>query len=222
MYLYISEAKVQQLANELAVFPADLKGKLSFNIGVLQGAIEGKVREGLHSDLERVIKELRRHEEIISFDEVLNKAPILVSFKGGARRLVQDGAFWMAVRGARNVLLLVGSAGYALGRPIAPSVTISPSVDPVNAIREAFEAGSKPAAEGMEASQLSLSSRLSYAWQAVYGASGPEEGVLPNVEGIALFAHSVRADKDAIQAIGRETLESLIIGTPIYVKQVQE
>jgi hypothetical protein len=219
MYLYISEAKVQQLANELAAVPVDLKGKLSVNIGFLQGAIEGKAREGLLTNLERVIKELRHHEDIISFDDIANKAPTLLSFKGGMRRLVQDGAFWMALRGSRNALLLAGSAGYALGRPVPPSVTISPSVDPVNAIREAFGADSK-SGEGMQAGQLSLSSRLSYAWQTVYDASGPEEGVLPNVEGIALFARSVQADKEQIQAIGREPLESLIIGTPIYVKQV--
>jgi hypothetical protein len=222
MYLYISEAKVKQLADASPAFLSGMVAKLGFNIaGVLKGSLEGKSSDSLVKDLEGVIKKLQMQDAIVAFDEVLSTAaPRFVSFEGVAGRLVEHGAYWMALRGQRNALLLLGSAGYALGRPIQATTTISPSVDPVGAIREAFEDESTPLIAGGDLAHVGgLSFRLSYAWQEVFRTTAPEEGVLPAVEGVAIFARSVPASMGQMQREVGEPLSTLIVGTPIYIRQ---
>jgi hypothetical protein len=127
----------------------------------------------------------------------------------------------MALRGNRNALLLVGSAGYALGRPVKESEKISPSVDPVGAVREAFEGEYRPFVAEDPAHTIpgGLSFRLSFAWQEVFRAAAPEEGVLPAVEGVAILARSVPADMGTIRTPPDEPLSTIIVGTPIYIRQ---
>jgi hypothetical protein len=75
MYLYISEAKVRQLADDSPALLGGITAKLGVNLaGVLEGSIERKSHEGLVKDLDRVIKKLRKHNVIVSFDEVTGTA----------------------------------------------------------------------------------------------------------------------------------------------------
>jgi hypothetical protein len=85
----------------------------------------------------------------------------------------------------------------------------------VSAVRTAFgeeKTGRFPDPAGLAGS-------LSYAWQAVASANLIGQGV-PSVEGLAFLARSVVPDRQQMQRVGCEALEQLLVGTPLYVKQI--
>lgn len=217
MYLYISEPKIKAL-DVSSGFSAGIAAELSFKFPFLEGKLSGVNQNELVGQLEKVVAKLKKSELIPNFDDIIaGEAPMLVSFAGHAGRVVDKNAFWCVMKGKHNGLLLAGSPGYAIGRPPERSANISPSTDPVGALRGVFkETGKLP----FPPINSSLSSSLSYAWQELVRATFLAEGSMPRVEGIAIFSRSVVGDRRQLRRVNSGGLELLVIGSPLYVKQI--
>ncbi len=220
IYWYISKAKLDMLKEQKPGFLNGISANVSFKLPFVTGSLSGAERPRLVDDLRRVVKSLKSQPDIKSFDDLgPGETPLLVQFQGPALRHVQDEVFWLASYGNHAALLLAGSAGFAIGGAAASGRSLSPSADPVSAIKAAF-AQDDPAGGGFGGVGIGLSGRLSYAWQELIRAADEASGPLPKAGGIAFFARSVVADKSQMQRVGKAHLETLVIGTPLYVEQL--
>jgi len=213
IYLYLSEAKIKQLAETSPQFIRGIAANLTFKLPLLEGSLSGKNDGRLISELQRVEKSIRREDVVPSFSEIVgHQPPRFFSFYGSAGRMIDHQVFWLAMHGRSTALLLVGSSGYVLGSPPSEGGGISPSADPIGALQTIFKENMPP--------DESLASRLSYIWQATYEKSEITEGTVPSVEGLALFVRSVPADEFQMDRVNCKDLKKVIIGTPLYVRQV--
>jgi hypothetical protein len=214
IYSYISEAKLTALQAAAPGFLSALSAEVTLKVPFLEGKLSGAKQASVVTELERIVARLKAEEQIISFDDVTSKEmPKIMCFSGEGGRLVDGDAFWLAMKGERNALLLAGSAGYAIGKPASTSAYISPSADPVNALRVAF-------GQGHESPGQSIASSLSYAWQEIARENLVGVGGVPRVEGIVFAARTLPVDKEQFSSVGCENLSLLVVGTPLYVKQL--
>src|SRR5262249_3031687 len=199
--------------------PGFLKGisaQVSFKLPFISGSLSGTERSRVVDDLRRVVRSLESEASIKLFDEIgSQETPAFVRFQGPAVRHVQDDVFWLATYANRAALLLAGSVGFAIGGTPALGSSLSPSADPVSAIKAAFAEDGQTGGVG-----AGLSARLSYAWQELMRAGDEASGPLPNAGGIAFFARTVVTDKAQMQRAGKGHIETLVIGTPLYVEQL--
>ncbi|HEV2380127.1 MAG TPA: hypothetical protein VG206_10075 [Terriglobia bacterium] len=217
-YWYVSKAKLDHLKEATPGFFEGVSVKLEFKIPFVSGSLSGTDQSTLIRDLERVVKKLEHEQKIKSYSDLTdNEAPVMIRFEGPAVRLIDQESFWVASETGDIALLLAGSAGYAIGQPTGVARTnISPSADPVGAITAVFEhVGSVSPILG-----TSLSFRLSYVWQEIMRDSLESGATLPKAEGIAIFASSIPADRSQMRRVGRERTRRIVIGTPIYVRQI--
>jgi hypothetical protein len=117
------------------------------------------------------------------------------SFEGNATWQIGDDAFWSAMERGKSGLLLAGSAAFVIGAPTKAEHPLSPSADPVGAVKAAFKKDHEQPNSSEDA--LPLSARLSYVWQALMSES--LEGSLPRVSGLAIFARTVNSDTVLVQ-----------------------
>lgn len=216
IYWYVSNAKLDFLAEQSPSFLSGVKAKLGFNLGLLSGSLEGAQPARTMDDLHRVIKKLRSQNDIKDFSEIAEgDAPVLVSFDGPAMRQISNKVFWLSMESGSRALLLAGSPASAIGTPVVNDATFSPSADPVSAIKSVFSDGSPET--GFGGAGMPDSTSLSYAWQTLMAQAAG--GTLPNARGIAIFARSVKANRHQMSLIDKASVTELVIGSPIYVEQ---
>jgi hypothetical protein len=211
-YWYISKAKLDLLKEAKPGFLFGVAVKLEFKLPFVGGSLTGTQTYGLMKELKRVTKSLEADHTIKNFEELTDaEAPVFVRFEGEAMRRVDGAAFWLAMERDETALLLAGSAGYAIGQHAKSDGGLSASVDPVRAIMAAFR---KDARSG------NLSGSLSMAWREILRDVSSSGGTLPRVEGLAVFARSVVADHETVRRAGRPRIKRIVVGTPLYVRQV--
>jgi len=64
------------------------------------------------------------------------------------------------------------------------------------------------------------SENLSYVWQELMREPLCKEIDLPCVEGIAVFAATIPASKAQMRRVQRTNINTIVIGTPLFIKQV--
>jgi hypothetical protein len=132
--------------------------------------------------------------------------PNIFSFEGEAARKSSEGCYWVAMAKGIYALLLAGSPANAIGAG-TPQVDFEPSIDPVNAIQYLLKGFPVVAPEF----------RLACAWQTIMkGPFSTQRLTKPRVEGMAIFAEMFAMDK----VDGWPNVERLVVGSPIYVRQV--
>jgi hypothetical protein len=212
LYWYISKAKLDILKEAAPSFLSGVAVKLEFKLPFVGGSLSGTQTSGLINDLKRVIKSLEAQQTIKNYEELTDdEAPVFVRFEGEAMRRVDGAEFWLAMERKESALLLAGSAGYAIGQPAKSEGGLSPSVDPVHAIKAAF---------GKDARTGNLSGSLSMAWRDILRDASSSGGTLPRVEGLAVFAMSVAADHETMRRAGLARIKRIVVGTPLYVRQI--
>jgi hypothetical protein len=221
VYWYISKAKLDLLRDQAPGFLNGISAKVSFKFPFVGGSLSGTEKSKLVDDLKRVISRIES-KSVKDYAELNDQeAPVFFRFEGAAASHVIDEVYWLAMAGGDTALLLAGSATYVIGAPRGSEVTLSPSVDPIGAVRAVFEKGagaSDPQQFGGTSAPLSTS--LSYAWQELMRDQYESGQVLPRAAGLAIFGTTIRADAGQMRRVGRETLSRIVVGTPIYVKQV--
>lgn len=212
VYWYISKAKLDLLKEAAPGFLSGVAVKLEFKLPFVGGSLSGTQTSSLMKELRRVIKSLEAEQTIKNYEELTDdEAPVFVRFEGEAMRRVDGAAFWLAMERNESALLLAGSADYAIGQPAKSEGGLSPSVDPVRVINATF---------GKDARTGNLSGSLSMAWREILRDASTSGGTLPRVEGLAVFARSVAADRETMRRAGRARIKRIIVGTPLYVRQI--
>jgi len=108
---------------------------------------------------------------------------------------------------------LAGSASYAIGGNGNIPANISPSADPVlSFLHASMNKDSKKDSNSSE--------NLSYVWQELMREPLCKEIDLPCVEGIAVFAATIPASKAQMRRVQRTNINTIVIGTPLFIKQV--
>ena len=193
--------------------------KVGFKLPFVSGSLSGTDDSTLIKDLEKVEAKLEADGHLKNYADLgADEAPVMIRFKGPAVRQADEDCFWVASEYGKVALLLAGSSAYAIGkRSGATNAHISPTADPVGAVKAAFEnlSGISPVPGA------SLSNRLSYVWQEIVSDAYESRATLAKAEGVAFFASSLQADRGQMRRVRRECIERLIIGSPLYVRQIE-
>jgi hypothetical protein len=218
IYWYVSKAKLDLLKDQSPGLLGGITAQLSFRLPFVSGSLSGTEQSRLVEDLMRVIKRLRAEYVIKSFADLDDtESPIIVAFEGNAARQVSEDVFWLAMEHGDTGCLLAGSAEFAIGAPAKAEHLLSPSADPVGAVKAAFKKDDD-LSDSSEGARIPLSASLSYAWRVLMSESS--EGSLPRVGGLAIFARTVKAEEAQVRGVGKGSIRRIVVGTPIYVQQV--
>lgn len=206
VYWYISADKVRMLKGAKARSTwkqLSLKLKLS----LLEVETGVAFSESLLRDLNSLKKELGRDQSIIPFQDLKAGAEGgIFSFAGEATRLLTRDALWIGTENQDSALLLVGAPRNAAGETRLKEGFLSPSLDPVGAVK----------ALGQGEQQPSLVAALTFAWQEVMRDALVAGAHFPRVEGLAIFAGAFALDRPFEN---RPTIKRVILGSPVYVRQ---
>jgi hypothetical protein len=206
-YWYISADKVNMLAGPASVWRTlSLKLKWKF--------LELETTANFDADLLRRVEKIRdrleNDNEVVPFENLdAGGAGAIFSFSGEASRTFTDEAFWVATSRANSALLLVGAPGNATGVKSDDKTFISPSKDPLRAVKAVVAGG------GFD----DIGSSLSYSWHEVIRTGQSGDAHLPMVDGLAVFAGSFKADKAQMRRVGKSEIDTIVLGSPIYVRQ---
>jgi hypothetical protein len=208
-----------------------------FNFAVhpfLSGSLSREAVPNAKRDLTRVDNALRREYSIKQYYELgKGDAPVWFAFEGPAARFVTSRTFWVGMQHGDIGLVLGGSAQFAIGSQAKREGEFSVSVDPIRALLETFR----------DPRVRHAATQLAFAWGTIMNNVSCG-GVLPRVEGLAIFARTFLMDDDGlakVKAGARAALMSrrvkastparkvesedlkirlLVVGTPLYVRQV--
>src|SRR5713226_6313649 len=141
VYWYISKAKLDLLKESAPSFFDGVSVKLGFKLPFVSGSLSGTDHSTLIKDLERVVAKLEADGHLKNYADLgPDEAPVMIRFGGPAVRQADEDCFWVASESGKVALLLAGSSAYAIGsRGGETTAHISPSVDPVGAVKAAFE-----------------------------------------------------------------------------------
>ncbi len=210
IYWYISADKVRTLKDAKARSAwkgLSLKLKLKF----LEVETGVTFNASLVRDLESVKKELARDQSIVPFQDLKPGGEGAVfSFIGEAARLLTAEALWIATENGKAALLLVGAPRNAAGQSQLKEGFLSPSLDPVGAVRAVAQGEDRP----------TLVAALSFAWQEVMRDALSSGAHFPRVEGLAVFAGAFAAEGAHMSAANRPQIDRIVLGSPIYVRQI--
>jgi hypothetical protein len=213
-YWYISDAKVDQLRQTIPrSWSQDLVLKLKFKTPWLEVEVGHRDIKSAITNCELIERTLRTSSEIIPFESTdWDPEPVFVGFNMSAARAVANDAFWIAGYCGQTAILLVGSIKHAVGAPGAASTDFSPSINPIGAAIALSSAGV----------QKTTAENLSYAWQEIFrsGAGSIRDASLPRVEGLALVGGRFPAIKAQVRRSGHGDLTHLVIGTPVFARQI--
>src|SRR5262249_19085535 len=133
-----------------------------------------------------------------------------------AVRTLHRSELWIAVDHEYTPLLLAGSATFALGSKPKDQADIFPSADPVGTFTRAFKETQKASEDP------GIADSISYIWKTIVRDSFRSHADLPNVEGLAIYATSIRATRDWVAEARRPNVKQIIVGTPLFVRQCEE
>jgi hypothetical protein len=169
--------------------------------------------ENIIKDLERVKKTIETKLKPPAFAEISDfESPLIFSFKGKAVRMISEGKYWLALEDKTSALLLAGSSSHAIGAKIEVSKGLSPTFDPVGAFQEAF---------GKPSDKPRISISLSYAFQEIIRPYVESDATWPVVQGLAIFACTIEANRQQLRRVGRGYIRRIVVGSPIYIQQIQ-
>jgi hypothetical protein len=220
MYLYLSRPKLAALKQEwhgqsvvewLKQFALRFKWSYDSEQSVEAQLVWKPNNNDIHlvEEIERRIKEsgIEKLEDLIP-----EQNTGLFLFRGPARPQVARDIYLVCMQVEKRGCLLAGSVHNAVGGPPEVNKRLNGSVtaDPVNAIRQL----ATPAPDG------SADPGLMWPLSNVFGSITAEtEGLsLPVLEGIAVYAGRVAAQKSEINRVGGSSVEEIVIGSPIFVR----
>lgn len=207
-YWYISGQEVDMLHQNLAKnwwdsFPLKLSFKTPwFDV---EGG-KGDTGAQTLKNLPRVIKKIEKNGTLKAFEDIGNEAPLFFSFQGAGIKLVEDDTVLVAIVGQDQVLLLTGATANLVGSKqetlkLQTSNTLVKSLKSAWSEQEGIVSGT--------ANQI-----------VVELLKQANDYVFPVVKGIATFTSKLKADANALKKIKHPEIESIIVGSPLYIEQV--
>ena len=214
MFWYVSDDKLRTIVERRGWLDR-LKPTLALGppgVGV-QFEVEPRSQTSLQRMVEKAERKIARDGGATSMaTAVAGPPPKLFTFNGAAGRLVDQGVFWVAGVHDESAFLLAGSVANAIGTSVRDEGRLSPTADPVGAIRELFRT--------LGPSGL-YRRAASYIWETIVEATADSGGLdaAPRVAGVAVYAGRTPLESYAPrQESGTSLL--LFIGSPLFVEQV--
>lgn len=214
MFWYISKNKVD-LLDEMLTASLPLLSSLAIKLKVPWVKAETKWNKSEPSSIAKIPKlaiAVNQRYNVKPYERLgPEESPTLVLFKGTATRVIQKSKFWVAMHEGSSALLLAGSSSNVMAGLDAENDAISPSVNPIEAIENAFR--------GVD-DESTLPRVLSLAWQSIWrtqtGASA-----LPQVWGLGVFAGRFPTNKAEMRRAGKRGLTELVVGSPVFIQQIE-
>lgn len=215
LFWYISDAKVDILRQTLPrTWTQDLVLKLKFKAPWLEAEIGHRDIDAAVSNANLIERTLQRDklQELKPFTRLSDQdSPVFMRFRGRAARMISEEGYWVALHDDGVALLLGGSVAHAIGAQAAPTGHISPSINPFGTAASLNSAGDRK----------TVSENMAYVWQETWRTGvGTQGASAPTVEGIALFAGRFPAVRSQMRRVGQSAIEHLVVGSPIFVRQV--
>jgi hypothetical protein len=210
VYWYISADKIRMLKDAKSRSTwKDLSLKLKLKFFEAEAGVA--FNDSLVRDLNTLKKELPRDHTIVPFQDLKPGGEgAIFSFAGEAARLLTGEALWIATENLNSGLLLVGAPRNAAGQSQLKEAYMSPSMDPVGAVK----------AVAQKQEPATLVAALSFAWQEVMRDAITSGSHFPRVEGLAIFAGAFAVGGASMTAVNRPMIERIVVGSPIYVRQI--
>ena len=208
IFWYISADKIPMLKDPKSRFSwKELSLKLKLKFFEAETAVG--VKDSLVRDLKTLKEELARDHNIVPFQDLQpGGVGAIFSFEGEGARLLTPEALWVATENANSALLLVGAPRNLAGISQLKEGSMSPSMDPVGAVK-AVAQNEKPS---------HLLAALHYAWSEVMRDAIAGGSHFPRIEGLAILAGVFEA-KPAFKGRDRLTINQIVLGSPVYVRQ---
>lgn len=214
MFWYISKNKVD-LLREMLTAPLPLLSSLAIKLKVPWVEAETKWDMSEPSSIATIpnlADAINLRYNIKPYEQLgPGESPTLVLFKGAATRVIQKSKFWVAMHEGTSSLLLAGSSSNVIGGLDAEKDVISPSVNPIEAIENAFR--------GVD-DESTLPKVLSFAWQSIWRTQS-DATALPLVWGLAVFAGRFPANKAEMRRAGKRDITEMIVGSPVFIQQIE-
>jgi hypothetical protein len=217
MYWYVSRQKTEALRDRYDRSPGNWLDKLSVTIKApfVEAQAAMALDKTLFEEVERIEKNLLKSGAVQEFANIAKAHPTaFFLFNGAAHRTIQQGGYWIAMVSGSTALLLGGSASNAIGAPPKETAEISPSANPIGSFNSVF------ADQMTDRNRSSISENCSYVWAAIAEQVRDAWGGLPRVEGIAVYGGRFPASKTQMQSSGFERVQEVIVGSPIFVRQL--
>jgi len=216
MYWYVSRQKTEALRDRYDRSPGNWLDKLSVTIKApfVEAQAAMALDQTLFKEVERIEKRLLESGEVPEFTNIAKAQPTaFFLFNGTAHRTIEHGGYWIAMVSGSTALLLGGSASNVIGAPPKETAEISPSMNPIGSFNSVAD-------QMTEGNRSSISETCSYVWVAI--AEPVRDGWvgLPRVEGIAVYGGRFPASKTRMQRSGFEGVQEIIVGSPIFVRQL--
>jgi hypothetical protein len=221
IYWYVSRQKVEALKESYAKQRGSWLRELSLKLKVPFVEAGAKItpseQQALFDDIEKIADNLFSGLEVPSLTRLQpDESVAFFSFSGHAHRAVDRGAYWIVMAEGKKALLLAGSVSNAIGAPSEDKKEISPSIDPIGAVRRAF--GEET--QSLAAITREIGTDCSYVWQVVARPVRNVWDSLPRVEGIAAFGGIFQGSRAQFNRAGFPKLSNIVIGSPVYVRQI--
>jgi hypothetical protein len=213
IYWYASHQKIEALQPQFGKRGFDWLKELSLTLKSPFAEAKATVStsRAFYKNILDVEEKLRTSGLVAKFPDVQDK--IFFSFRMRAHRTVEHGAYFIVGTQANVALLLTGSPNNAIGAPVKESDLISPSADPLGAIRRAFS-------ELSQEESKSVSRDCSYMWAAIARPIREAWSSLPEVEGIAVYGGRFPAAASQLRRANFADIETIIVASPIFVRQI--
>jgi hypothetical protein len=212
MYWYVSRQKIEALLPQFGNRGFHWLKELSFTLKSPFAEAKASLSpdKGLFKSVVDVENGLKR-SGLADFPE--NESKVFFSFRLKAHRAIEQGAYFIVGAKDRVALLLAGSPSNLIGAPVKETDLISPTVDPLGAVRRAFSDLSQEETKN-------VSQACSYVWAAIAEPMRQMWDSMPEVEGIAVFGGSFPAAASEFQQANFADIDLIVVASPIFVRQV--
>lgn len=216
-YWYISNNKLNQFDQQLSpsVF-SNLALKLKIISPWAEAEISNDVnKENVQKNINRIEKKIKKKYSLPSFDLIdVNMSPVFFEFEGYGCKHYEEDVFITISNSQTKGLILAGSINNALGGNEVETTKLSASLSPVSRIKDLFLASNHDLIE-----ELNMEETMSYIWQEIYRQN--ESQHKPKIKGIGVYVAQFAANKAQLRRCGMSEIKSIIIGTPIYIHQIE-
>ncbi|EAY28826.1 DUF7019 family protein [Microscilla marina] len=208
-YWYISSQEVDMLHQNLAKnwwdsFP------LKLNLKTPWFDLEGNNTDASAQTLKnlpKVIRKIEKKGDLKAFEEIGQEAPLFFGFQGAGVKLIEDDTVLVAVARQHQVLLLTGATAHLVGGKVESLKLQSSSNTLVKSLKIAWNEPGGIANGTVNQIVVELLRQAS-------------DHVFPVVKGIATFTSKLKTDESAFKKLKRPEIESIIVGSPLYIEQV--
>jgi len=211
IYWYVSREKLDALQLEFGSGGPFKELSVKLKAPFIEAKTDVNLDKSLFSDAVKIGNAFRQSATAASALSNAGSKPFFW-FTGRAYKAVESGVYYVVLKEDPFALILAGSPTNTIGARPQSTSEVSASADPVGRIGKLFEQ-QRPDMIGED-----IRFSCTYVWATLARKVGDNWGALPKVEGLAVYGAAFPAHRGHLD--GFETIDQLIIGSPIFVQQL--